>query len=174
MPSRAVLSSLVLLAVAAVVQNAYYWQRLPEKVATHFNWQGMPDAWMSKRNAVIVMGGFQLGMPFFLLATTALASWLPSSMVNIPHREYWLHPDRRASSLRYANNSMAWIAVAVSVFGIGVNHLTFIANRRGQPLQTGWFSVLMICFLAVVFAIVGTMAIHFRRPRDAEPESSVG
>jgi uncharacterized membrane protein len=152
------------LAVAAIVQNAWYWNWLPERVATHFNFEGTPDSWMSKRNATIVMCGFQLGMPLFILAMISLASRLPVSLVNIPHREYWLHPDRRQASLNYFKNQMLWIAVIVSLLTMAVNHLTFIANRDGNGLKSGWFGLLMIAFLTAIFTIVCKMVMHFRLP----------
>jgi hypothetical protein len=42
----ALLSGLVAcLIVVAIVQNAWYWPQLPQRVATHFGIDGQPNAW---------------------------------------------------------------------------------------------------------------------------------
>jgi uncharacterized membrane protein len=164
---RIALFAVVVIALLAVAQNAWYWGQLPDRVATHFNSEGSPNDWMTKTNATITMSAFQIGMPLFLIVVTLLAARLPASMVNIPHREYWLHPDRHASSMGYVQLFMNWIAVAFSLFAMAINHLVFLANRDGVGLDTVWFGALMAVFLVTVFLLVDKMLSHFRLPRDS-------
>ncbi len=156
---------LAALALVAVVQNAWYWASLPNRVATHFGIQGQPDAWMSKAAAISTMLLFQLGMPLFLLGVVALSRRLPTSMVNIPNRDYWLHEDRRHESLDYVQTIMSWVAVAMASLGIVINHLTFVANRERAALQLTYFLIALGLFLLAVFSLVGRMAWHFRLPK---------
>lgn len=162
---RVAIGLIILLTAGSIVQNAYYWNHLPERVATHFDAQGEPDAWMNRTAATAMMLGFQLGIPLFVLMMAWLASSLPGSMINIPHREYWLAPERSESTLRYMRDSMAWIAVLTSIFMMSINHLTFMANRDATRLPPGPFLTLLIAFLVAVFALVGCMVRHFRIPR---------
>ena len=111
------------------------------------------------------MCGFQVGIPFLLMAITLLAARLPASMVNIPNREYWLHPDRRSSSMRYVQTFMNWIAVAFALFAMAVSHLVFIANRDGDGLNNRWFGAFMTVFLVSIFISVATLVYHFRLPQ---------
>lgn len=111
------------------------------------------------------MGLFQIGMPLFMLGVTWLAGKLPSSMVNIPNREYWLHADRRSATLAYMQMVMAWIAVCLSLFMMLVNHLTFVANREVEDLNTLRLFLAMAVFLIVVFAIVSSLLWRFRLPK---------
>ncbi len=164
---RIAMFAVAAIALLAVAQNAWYWGQLPDRVATHFNSEGTPNDWMTKTNATIIMSGFQIGMPFFLIAVTLLAARLPASMVNIPHREYWLHPDRHASSIGYVQLFMNWIAVVFSLFALAINHLVFMANRDGVGLNTVWFGVLMAVFLVTVFLLVAKLLYHFRMPRES-------
>lgn len=163
------LIAVIAIAFLAVAQNVWYWGQLPDRVATHFNLQGVPDDWMSKTNATIVMSAFQVGMPFFLIAVTLLASRLPASMVNIPHREYWLHPDRHASTMFYVQSFMNWIAVCFSLFAMAINHLVFKANRDGSRLDSVWFGSLLTVFLVTIFVWVAMLYYHFRLPRELKP-----
>lgn len=79
-------------------QHAWYWPQLPDRVATHFGIDGQPNDWMSRTSSTLMLCGIQLGLPLFLAGVMSLANRLPDSMINIPHREYWLHPDRRAAT----------------------------------------------------------------------------
>jgi uncharacterized membrane protein len=74
------LFAVAVIALLAVSQNPWYWGQLPDRVATHFNSEGIPNDWMTKTNATITMSAFQIGMPFFLIAVTLLASRLPASI----------------------------------------------------------------------------------------------
>ena len=166
---RIALFAAAAIALLAVAQNAWYWGQLPDRVATHFNLEGTPNDWMTKTNATIVMCGFQVGMPFLLMAVTLLAARLPAAMVNIPNREYWLHPDRHASSMRYVQTFMNWIAVAFALFAMAISHLVFMANRDGNGLDTRWFGALIIVFLVSIFILVATLVSHFRLPQGLTP-----
>ncbi len=75
---RIALFAAAAIALLAVAQNAWYWGQLPDRVATHFNLEGTPNDWMTKTNATIMMSGFQIGMPFLLIAITLLAARLPA------------------------------------------------------------------------------------------------
>ena len=90
-----VYSILAGLMVVSVVQHVWYFPQLPERVATHFGIDGQPNDWMSRTAATLLLAAVQLGVPLFLVGVTSLARRMPNSMINIPHKDYWLHPDRR-------------------------------------------------------------------------------
>ena len=121
---------------------------------------------MTRTSATVTLCGLQIGMPLFLVAVTWLASRLPDSMMNIPNREYWLHPDRRFATLQWMNRMMAWIAVLTSLFMIGIGHLAFMANRTGDRLHVFNFVGALVAYLAGVFSIAGSSLFRFRMPRS--------
>ncbi|MEJ7595015.1 MAG: DUF1648 domain-containing protein [Planctomycetaceae bacterium] len=157
---------LVLLTIVGAVQHAWYWPQLPDRVATHWGIDGQPNDWMTRTGATLTLCGLQIGVPLFLVAVTTLASRLPDSMVNIPNREYWLHPDRRSATLAWMNRMLAWIAVLTSLFMIGIGLLTFIANKTGGGLHVGLFVTALGAYLACVFSIAGRSLFRFRLPRS--------
>jgi uncharacterized membrane protein len=157
---------LVMLTIVSVVQHAWYWPQLPDRVATHWGIDGQPNDWMTRTGATLTLGGLQIGIPLFLVAVTSLASRLPDSMMNIPNREYWLHPDRRSAALAWMNRMLAWIAVLTSVVMIVVGHLAFIANKTGTGLNLGVFAAALGTYLACVFSIAGRSLFRFRLPRS--------
>jgi uncharacterized membrane protein len=166
MGRKVALKILALLFVVAIAQAAFYFGQLPDRVATHFDVKGNPDGWSGRRAATLMMLGFQCGMPLFILAMGKLASRMPESMLNIPDKAYWMHPDRKADALQVSANYLAWIAVLVAVFITVLNHLTFFANRDSAPLRLGWFAAAMTLFLLAVLALSIRMVLHFKiRPR---------
>lgn len=155
------------LSIVAVLQNCYYWLHLPDRVAIHFNASGQPDNWATRDVATIIMLGLQLGFPMFMMVLTPMASKLPNSMINVPHREYWLAPERRAYTLEEMSKFMSIVAIAGACFFIGINHVTYIANRDKIPLPMLPFGIMLITFLAIVFSFTGKLVRQFNRiPKD--------
>lgn len=160
--------TLTAMAFLAVVQNCWYWSQLPPQVATHFNLEGEADSWMSKGAATIMMIALQVGLPLFLVGITALTSRLPTSLINLPNREYWLHPSRCQKSLAYVRTVISWLAVAVAIHVLAINHLSFMANRDHTNLNTTGVMISMIFVFAAVTGVIGNLLWHFRLPQNAD------
>lgn len=158
------LIALVPLAALAVLQNYFYWQNLPEKVATHFGPEGIADGWMSRTAACMLMGSFQILMPLLFLGIGYLIYWIPDSMINIPNKPFWFHPDRKQASLSAVAGMMGVFAIAMSVFFFGMNHLTYRANLEDGRLAMGPFWTLLGLFLGFTAVWVGWMMIRFKVP----------
>ena len=69
----------------------------------------------------------------------------------------------------YVQLFMNWIAVALSLFAMAINHLVFIANWDDVGLDTVWFGVLMAVFMVTVFLLVAKLLYHFRLPGESTP-----
>lgn len=158
------LIALVPLAALAVLQNFYYWQNLPERVATHFGPEGIADGWMSRTAACVVMGAFQILMPLLFLGIGYLLYWIPESMINIPNKPFWFHPDRKQASLSALAGMLGVFAIALSAFFFGMNHLTYLANLSEGRLAMVPFWVLLGLFLSFTAGWVGWMMIRFKVP----------
>lgn len=151
--------------VIAFVQNAWYWQQLPPRVATHFGIDGQPNAWMSRNAATAMMLALQIGLPLFLAGIGACLRWLPASLVNIPNRQYWFEPERRESTARYMQLMLMLIALLTSLFLIWLSRLTFRANMTGGGLPLRDAVGGLVLFLVGVFSTVAFTIWRFRRPR---------
>lgn len=158
---------LLLLVPVGILQHSWYWYRLPESVATHFGTAGQADDWMPRAEAVLLQAGFQVVFPFFILLMGKLTSVLPVTMVNIPYREYWLHPDRRKDSLAWMSGMLSWMSMGMSTVMLVLSHLTFRANVNRQPFEMLPFFCLLAAFLAFVFSLVGMSFRRFTRPPAA-------
>lgn len=162
---RNIAIALLILWFLALAQNAWYWQNLPERVATHFNAAGKPDGWMGRDAATMMMIGLQTLMPLLFVAIAYMLYFIPPSMINIPHREFWLHPDRRQASISFVARSTAAFSLGLSLFLLGMNHLTFLANTRHGVLNPLGFWALLGTFLAFSGAWTAWLVMRFRIPK---------
>src|SRR3954468_21478203 len=82
--------------------------QLPDRVATHFGAGGEPDGWMSRSSHLLFMGVFGLAFPLFVVGLFFILRFLPDSGLNIPHRDYWLAPERRSETFAYLFRHSLW------------------------------------------------------------------
>ncbi len=140
--------TLLLLPALAGVHIAYYYAALPDKMASHFGPSGQADGWMSKLSFAI----FYLVLVGVCSLLWAGMGWLlkktPNDMINLPHKEYWLAPERREQTLSRMAHQMSVFGIVTITFLIAVMHTTFLANLRGDgqlgPLFFVYFAGFMI------------------------------
>ena len=154
-----------ILSLLAIVQNAIYWTKLPERVATHFGANGQPNDWMDRTSGTVLMLVVQVAVPWLIVGLAYLTKYLPASLINIPHREYWLAPERRATSLFYVQRLVIAIACVMSMFMMSINHLIFRANMAATSLNMTAFTVVMVLYLSGMAVLVVAMWRRFRVPK---------
>lgn len=138
--------------------------RLPERMATHFDWRGQPDGWMSSQGYLTFMAVFGFLFPLFPAALCLLLRFLPASVINIPHREYWLAPERRGETVGYLVRHMLWLSCLMSGLTIVLHQLTVEANQQVPPQLSNAIWGYLVLFLVGVFLWIFTLVRHFRLP----------
>lgn len=133
------LAGLVAIAVAVFATG----NALPDEVGSHFNGQGQVDGSMARGAYLLLMAALAGGVPL-------LTWWLQcraarAGRINLPHRDHWMAPARRAGSVSILECYAASMAVALAVFLLGVHLLVVKAHRVNvdQPsldmgLSTAW------------------------------------
>ena len=138
---------------------------LPPRVASHFNVAGKADGWMSRDAYYLFAGGLPLFFAGFFWLVSRSAIHFPQ-LVNLPHRDFWLAPERRAFTAELLLSRLLWLATLMTIFFGGLHWLVAQANRHPQPhldmgglvvLLTGFFIGLLMWLVALVtrFAEVG-------------------
>lgn len=141
--------------------------QLPERVATHFGTGGRADGW-SDRNAFLLMYALLVvGMSAILGGIGLIIGRLPASAINLPNREYWLAPERRADTHARVREQMLVMAGATNLFFLGLMHLTVAANRLSERRLGSGFWLLFAAYLAFVtgWAVRFVRAYGVRPPR---------
>ena len=146
--------------VTTGLQLALVGPHLPAHVASHFGVNGRPDAWMPRWSFLTFFAVIQVGMPALLLGIGKLIYVLPTQMINLPNKSYWLHTDRRKETLRSSESVLIWIAGLTALFLSGVLWSVLYANLTGGGLP----GLLFLTMLAVyVLSVVGPTLGLYRR-----------
>jgi hypothetical protein len=83
---------------------------LPDVMASHFDATGQPNGFQPKRAFAWFALGVALGDLALFTALPLLLNKLPVRMINLPHRAYWLAPERQRQSLARLTEQLDWFA----------------------------------------------------------------
>ena len=113
-----------------IVVGLFYWNRLPDKMATHFDMEGTPNGWSSKWFAVI-------GIPIFLALVNVLCTILTETD---PRRHKY--PEKMMKLVYWICPVISWICAGVTIsYGLGIE---FLAMPKFGSL-----------FIGMLFVIIG-------------------
>ena len=130
---------------------------LPETVASHFDGAGRPNGHQSKTAFAVLCMAFSSGLfAVFALLSSSLHH-IPSSLLNLPNREYWLTPERRRAALERMGVYLDWFAFATLLVLVGASELALEANLARAPLDDSAFWTLLGCYIA--FTVVWTVLL---------------
>ncbi len=158
------LSSLLVLIMLWIVFGALLvatYGQWPAQVATHFDLRGNPDSWLDRAWNIVAFAALGFGMPLFFYGVFSLTSVLPASMVNLPRRDYWLAPERRAATLRELRRQSLWFGCLIVLFAIGLYVLTLDANQQNPPKLSTLAAFLLLGIFLLAVAI--WVALLYRR-----------
>jgi hypothetical protein len=123
---------LLFLACAA----AFVWltsQSLPDVVASHFGAAGAADGFMTRDFYLRFMLAFAVGLPLLIFVVPYFALGRSGARINLPNREYWLAPERRAETVAFLRAHAVGFAVTLAVFLCYVHWLVVRANAVQPP-----------------------------------------
>ena len=169
---RVRLPYLLILAASVVYggELAYYSPRLPDPTASHFNAQGQPDGWMPKRKFIGAMAGSWVMLLVLLALPPLVVSRIPAALINLPHKDYWLAPERSAATRQKLTERMAWFSAATMVFLAYIFHGVIHANLRPNPKLDMWQS-LVFYFVFVGLWTAEIIWCFARPPKSFDPSA---
>jgi uncharacterized membrane protein len=147
--------------LAGVAQCFHDFPLLPDRVASHFGASGMPNGWMTKPQFFTIYA-------VMLLPALAVEFWVArriartdGARLNMPNKDYWLSPERRAATFAYFTSFFAWYGCALLALLVFVMGLAMRANLDSSPqLPTGLTAAALAAF--VLFNVAAIVAM-FRR-----------
>jgi hypothetical protein len=158
-------SSVWLLLISAAAAG-FIWvtsQQLPPLVASHFGVGGIANGFVLHQRYLFAV--------LFLCIAPALAIVLPmnaalgnsNAAINLPNRDYWLAPERRAETVEFIRTQMLRFGTALIVFFCYVHWLVVKANQQSPPRIPG------PAFVSAVAVFIGFLivwaAIYYTRFR---------
>jgi uncharacterized membrane protein len=145
-------------------QTIYYYPRLTEVVAQHFGGDGRANGWASRDAFFILSWVMLLGLSAIFMLMPRTLRRIPVSMINLPHKDYWLAPERKDESLGFIEREMEWMGVLTIAFLVSVLHLAIRANLNpAHHLENVVFVTLLAGFLV---ATSGWIILLYRRFPD--------
>jgi uncharacterized membrane protein len=162
------IAPLLVLAICYVLFFTYVsasYGDLPAKVASHFDIHGEPNGWMSRNTCVGFTLGLGILMPVFIVGMMAGAGRIPVSFINLPHRDYWLAPERRHAALAILRRYSLWFACMNVLFVTGLHWLIVQANASNteRHLSGVGFAVVVGGFLVGTGIWVRLLLRHFSK-----------
>jgi uncharacterized membrane protein len=138
-----------------ILQCMLDYPLLPERMASHFGASGDPNGWMMKSQFLSVYA-------VVLIPAIILEFWMPRKIartsgnrLNLPNKDYWLAPERRAETLAYFETFFEWYGCAFLALEEFTMGLGMRANFHNPPrLPAG-----PIVFAIVAFVIFNVACI---------------
>ena len=138
----------MLVVLLHAAQTIYYYRRLPALVAQHFGADGRANGWASRDAFFILSWTMLLGLSAIFMLMPRTLRRIPVAMINLPHKDYWLAPERKDQSLSFLEREMQWMGVLTIAFLVLVLHLAIRANiDPAHRLENVLFLALMAGFL---------------------------
>ena len=147
---------------------AYVWQtqhQLPIRAATHFNWEGHADGWSSRDAQIRTMLLIGLGVPVLIVMVFSSIRMMPASVINLPHKEHWLSPENRPSTVQWITRAGVWLACALVIFMAVLHYFTLQANAVKPPrLDSRGLLIAAGLLTAFELGFIVRMMRHFAKP----------
>ncbi|HEX4328413.1 MAG TPA: hypothetical protein VH105_16445 [Burkholderiales bacterium] len=140
---------------------------MPERVAVHFAADGSANGFMTREGYRQFLLEFGLGVPLGTALIVAVLPALIPTRVNLPYKNYWMAPERRAQSLAFLSGHGFWLGCLLLLLMSGVHRLVVAANAgdaAAQHLDNGGFAWVMGLFGIGIALWAATLMLRFRKP----------
>jgi uncharacterized membrane protein len=136
---------------------------LPTLVAAHFDAAGAVDGYLPRGPYIALMLLITVAVPLLVVIIPGRALSHPETRINLPNRDYWLAPERRADTVRYLARQSSLFAWLLVVFLCYAQWLVVRANRLTPPrLDSGAFLTGLVVFMVCTLLWVVRLMLRFR------------
>jgi uncharacterized membrane protein len=147
----------------AAVFTYFTSRELPARVAAHFDAAGTANGYLPRGPYIALMLLITVVVPLLVVIIPGRAFSHPDARINLPNRDYWLAPERRADTVRYLarqTSLFAWLLVAFLCYA---QWLVVRANMLTPPtLDSGAFLAGLVVFLVCTLSWVVRLIRRFR------------
>jgi hypothetical protein len=138
-------------------------RELPPLVASHFGSSGIANGFIPHKSYLLAVIFACTVLPMVIVFPISIAMNSPNAVINLPNRDYWLAPERRAETVSFVRKQMMRFGTAMLIFICYVHWLVVRANEQSPPrLAAGPFVSAVAVFVGFIIVWI---AIHFTRFR---------
>ncbi len=136
--------------ILALVEAAYFYNLLPERAATHYNFEGQPDAWSSKSLIILINVGVIILFAILFRFLIFITPKLPEGLINLPNKYYWLSDRRKVETYKIITNFLFWTVDISLLFFVFLFLLIYRANINNYSSIAPEIWILMIAYIAAL------------------------
>jgi hypothetical protein len=163
--SRLPKSLFVLLAAASAIHFFHLYGQLPAVLASHFDAYGRPNGWQTRTIFFAFFVGPIVVSTVVCFGVPLLIASVPPALINLPHKECWLSPEQRGSSLDYLSSHFAWLGCAVLLVGIFAFEFSVRANfQPDKRLDAASLFYVLGAFFVFVIVWMARLLARFGKP----------
>ena len=141
------------------------WNLAPPQMAAHFNVQGSPDRFVSKAEFF----WFQIQTMLVVIVVSILSQILflilPVKLINLPNREYWLPPERRAETVdRLSSFAAMMFGVILLAIQAGFELSTYANFQTPIIFNAQWMLMVLSISIVLIALMLFQLRASFRLP----------
>jgi len=160
----------VLLALYAAIHFSYYYPRLPDVVASHFNGRGAANGWQTKSAFFGVFVGVSVLAAVIGFGVPRIISVLPAELINLPNKRYWLAPEHLSETMEFLNSYFAWFGCAIFLILILTSDYALQSNLHPEhPPDPSRMWYILAGFLAFMLVWTTRLLMKFLRAPQGNP-----
>ncbi len=153
--------SVVLFLLAHLGLISYFYPILPESVPMHFGSNGKAMSFSSKESMVFSHIAIIAALLIIFGIVVALLKSGKTVYFNLPNRDYWFAPERRAQSSNEALALLLWILCSVLGLFLFVFYSTAQAAITGANKLDALFFIGFAAFILVDMFIMISLFVRF-------------
>ncbi len=115
------------------IEMLYFYPLLPDRMAVHFNAAGAADGWGPKNYFFMTMEAVYAVLLLLFGALPLLLRRLPESLMNLPNKDYWLAPERKAQTMDRLMGQLLFVGAMALLLMDCVLYLSLKANFSARP-----------------------------------------
>lgn len=138
----------------------YFYNKLPERMASHFGFSSQADGWSTRRGFVT---SFLVIQTFTSLVFLGIYFLIPRADPNLPNKEYYLSEPRKHETISFIRNLLLDIGSYTLLLLLATSFFVFDVNMKGGSSLSPLMNVFIALYMLAVFGTVLRLYLKFRK-----------
>jgi uncharacterized membrane protein len=159
----------IIVILVCAFEIARLWSVTPAQMAVHFDVQGNPNRFVPKAEFFRDQLETALVVVAIGLAAQIVSQVMPVQLINMPHREYWLSPERRGEVVgRMSSFAGAMFGIILLTVQAAFEISAYANLRTPIVFNARLMSLIMIAAFVVILLLFAWLVLSFRLPSSKE------